>query len=91
MLQTLFLIFLSLLPVLHSHAGKLYDSPGILLVRVMLPVMAAASFTFMLSFLFAVINSYNIIILSCQACGLLLATCGLSLVTIGLKPAPVVN
>ena len=53
--QTEFFILRSLLPVLHSHAGKLYDSPGILLVLVIEPVMAAASFTFMLSFLFTLI------------------------------------
>ena len=32
----------------------------------------------------------NIIILSCQACGLALAACRLLLVAVGLKPAPMI-
>ena len=44
----------------------------------------------LLSFL-SPIYSYNIIILSCQACGLTLAACGLLLCAVNLQPSPVLH
>jgi hypothetical protein len=44
----------SFAPVWHSHAGRLYDSPGILDVRVIEPVIFCASVTFILYNLFLI-------------------------------------
>jgi hypothetical protein len=59
-----------------------------LLVLVNESVILIASFTFII---LSPIYSYNIIILSCQACGLKLAACRLLLVAVGLEPAPVID
>ena len=50
----------SLAPVLHAQAGRLYDRPGILDVRVIEPVILTASFTniiiFLISYYFLIVS-----------------------------------
>jgi hypothetical protein len=60
----------SLLPVLHSLAGKPIDQPGIFDGFDRLPpIILNASSVFIIP--------YNPILFSCQACGLALAACRL--------------
>ena len=72
----------SFAPVWHSHAGRLYDRPGIFDVRVIDPVIFCASVTFIL---YNSLYYLIVFILRLDACSLILEPWSAGLVPSCLK------